>query len=247
MGKNGLDNINFEAYKAGVQEAKDIVDKAIKADKDIISQIKLVQEQTHIRIVFPKGIVPLKMYFEDENELSADYYYFDYMRESIVYSDNNLTTVSISVLDDCIVLEAQFTNPVVTELLYINITNIDTIPDTLNFNSYYWFNPVTSVGTKLYKHDIYKASAQDDPSIIYLTIINNKQEPYTTVQSMNFTNSFYYIVFASSSAVTVPEIKLHLANRAPYLKISGLDSTGSFTEVNLLTFGQEFTDTVTEL
>lgn len=61
MGKKGLDNINIEAYKAGVQEAKDIAIKAIQADKDILSQITLEynEDDNLTRISFPKGVVPL--------------------------------------------------------------------------------------------------------------------------------------------------------------------------------------------
>ena len=149
MKHTGLDNINFEAFKEGVREGKSIVNKAIKADKEIIDNITKVYDSTHGVYVytFPKGVVPLKMYLEITREevIFDDYAYFDYTYPACLLGsqgDEFDEPHTLSFVDGCVVISGQFEITYMGELIYINTNEPESVSGTLGFNSYVILNPV---------------------------------------------------------------------------------------------------------
>lgn len=134
-----------------VYGVKKVAEQVVQADKDILSQI--VYDEENNRVIFPPYIVPLKVFDGDYTK----YLYFDYTNTSLV--DRNNEELSDYVVDfingnQIIIVCPQGSMCDILELVYINANGIDNIDTTLNFNSFYIFNPVTSAGTKLYKHEL---------------------------------------------------------------------------------------------
>lgn len=72
MGKNGLDNINIEAYRAAIQECKEL----IKEGTDVLSQLTYTYlEQDEVTIVkFPKDYMPICLTEQvNDNAIFCDY------------------------------------------------------------------------------------------------------------------------------------------------------------------------------
>lgn len=275
MKHTGLDMINKPAYDAAKKEIDEVkkdldsavetiptdakitalANSAIQADKDIVSQIVMEysNEEDITRFIFPKGIVPLKMYSENGND---DYVYFDYKIGILVDRDNvEVLGFYLEVNDETsqviICYEGYYQDTIenlIYELVYFLATSIDKIESTLYFNAYYLFNPITSAGTKLYKHDlrlgnqyltvISKSNIDatndlDKLKSVFDNIINNAI-PYGTIQdTKNRIWLYTYNVYSSG-----------------YLDLFGF----TFTQNSVTTmsfdnqdFDDNLTDTVTEL
>lgn len=143
MKHTGLDNINKPAFDAAMKEIR----AAIKQDKEIISQIKVIEGVSENSYVFPKGIVPLKVYLTIERQevFFDDYAYFDY-----TYPARLLDSVGVEIqeqhtlsfIDGCVAISGQFEITHMLELVYINVDEPSGVSDTLGFNSYDVLNPI---------------------------------------------------------------------------------------------------------
>lgn len=181
MKHTGLDNINKPAFDASMKEIR----AAIKKDKEIISQIKVIEGESENSYVFPKGVVPLKMYLtiERDSVVLDQYVYFDYTYPACLVDGGGSEFQephTLSFIEGCVVISGQFEITQMSELVYINANEVDTVEDTLNFNSFVVLNPINVVanptlagtenqltglqvdgtkfkvsgGTKLYKHTL---------------------------------------------------------------------------------------------
>lgn len=163
MGKKPeLDNITLPVYEVCHKELEDAKEEipteqeittlakaAIAADKDIVSQIEY--DESGNSYILPKGVLPLKI-----RTVDGDIFYFDFGNEIIKNEDNtaNKGTVYTDSKYCVLVFSEEGFELNVEQLIYILYDNdAEEYPASL-VNTYYILNPVTSAGTKLYKHSI---------------------------------------------------------------------------------------------
>lgn len=239
--KPELDNITLPVYEVCHKELED--------SKNILSQI--VYDTTDDTAIFPKGIVPLKVW-DDSIE---QYVYFDYTHTNLVDQNNNPIANSILLfVENGIKYDNGAVPPNISELVYINFDGLDS---TLDFNTYYIFKPITSAGTKLYKHTIGYGTLPNRQEIIFISTGNgNGTQPY--VDLLNNIGEIlkiihlYYIsenMQKESTDVIVPGI---LNGSFPYVigtLILWNNTSSAFekTVINLFSHGTTVTHTVEEL
>lgn len=215
MGKYGLDNINKPAYDAAHQEIEELrgevptdaeitalSNAAIQADKDIISQIVISQDEDEqtTSIEFPEGIKPLYFYvtidntayeltFDYENEVAINLETGDIL-DFTVYSDGTKVLILINSLSD-IDLE----NACVE---YINRSMTDEgFPAWLN--TYYLYRPVTNPGTKLYEHTI--SFYDEDDNYFAVKIINTNGSPIDISSQANLSSKLGLLTTEACEAI----------------------------------------------
>ena len=126
------------------QEITALANAAIVADKDILSRI-VYDEESHT-ITFPQYVLPLTVLTDDFT------YYFNYESGDIYVDDvgNNVGTINYGDNDEIILnIDAAF---------YREASGLEYILSSISIgklNTYYLYNPITSGGSKLYKHVFY--------------------------------------------------------------------------------------------
>lgn len=137
----------------------------IKADKDVISQI--VYDEENNLLIFPEHIFPLRIVGINTND-----YFFDYINGQLTDTDGNLISVDINLSDEksqySLILDTDIGD--IDTIEYILFDSTTNMPD---INTYYLYHPVTSAGTKLYKHSL-------NMSLFNLVIISAKSTQYTS-------------------------------------------------------------------
>jgi len=145
-------------YKNGryiVPETPDlegIINDAIEADKDILSQIEVEydEDSNSTSFTFPENILPLAFYVDS----FGDTFYFDYSSSNVV-GNNGYIYGSIELLNNKIILVIDDSELFLTEgydnLAYIISNATDNFPtiNTIILSPY-----AQEPGTKLYKHSL---------------------------------------------------------------------------------------------
>lgn len=223
----------------------DNVQRIIQADKDILSQI-VYDEEEHT-LTFPKGIMPLS-YYNSDSEIT---FYFDYYNGKVLNEDGTVhSTLS-------------FDNEQVSISVDISLTESDSLDyclfncDPQGMNTYYLYNPITSAGTKLYRHTIGYGTLPNRQEIIFISTGNgNGTQPYVDLlnnigEILKITHLYYISenMQKESTDVIVPGV---LNGSFPYVigtLILWNTTSSAFekTVVNLFSHGTTVTHTVEEL
>ena len=128
------------------EEMEHYVSGAIEASQDIISQIVIQydSDDNETKLIFPKGILPIEMYFRDfESESNL---YFNYYEELVYNGDSkefvgslSFEEVSTGIYKIAVTFEGDLREDVLEELLYINSSN----GSGFGINFYDILNPFT--------------------------------------------------------------------------------------------------------
>ena len=135
-----------------VEKVPNLIESAIKADKNILSKIKIEYDEEGNRTIFslPKNVLPLRAYFGD-NYANGKNIYFDYDNSSM-YDDDYNSVGGVDILYNQVILSFPVSLSdisIYSELEYIPFEGGSIL------NTYYIYNPITSGGgTKLYLHKI---------------------------------------------------------------------------------------------
>lgn len=137
---NDIDNITFPVYKRLKKETKKEIKDAIEADKEIVLHLEYDYENK--TITFPKGIVPLAIYFStiyDGEDL-----FFDYENNRIIHE--TIGTVGSITVDQQVELtfEDELYDDTVQSLIYI-AGSYDESLYLFNLNSYKLLHPAPNV------------------------------------------------------------------------------------------------------
>ncbi len=142
-------------YNLFVEKVPNIIDSAIQADKDIISQIKVEYDEQHnlTKFIFPKGILPIR-FFDDK--VDSDYEYFDYTSQRILMSNGDVSSWVLTSDGESVIIElsSQSDNTAISELLFIHFNGELDIQSNYN-----WYKILNYKGaTKLYKHTFFDSN-----------------------------------------------------------------------------------------
>lgn len=133
------------------------VEGVIQADKDIISKIELVYDEDNdlTFVNFPIGVMPLSITLNTHTLYFKNTHPVNEIGEPVEGYDTDELYCSSS--ESYIAFLGDLSEQVVNDLIYVIY---DGEPNFhLGSNSYYLFYPVTSGGTKLYKHLLSSTSA----------------------------------------------------------------------------------------
>ena len=208
---------------------------AIQADKDILSQI--VYDEDEDILYFPEGIIPLKIYSDSYD--GGTFLFFDYANECLRDEVNDgIPGMTLDINHNKLEIDDPNGNLNISEIVYINGKGVANVDNSLNFNSYYIFNPVISGGTKLYKHNF---TVVDDEGDTYdIELISTNSTPLTKATLSNNFLSAYCV--SSDYSVMVGNKVLGLAPD----ELNGLVSaSGAYNAITIMSM--QGTDTVTEL
>ena len=207
----------------------DNVQRIIQADKDILSQCVVDEENSHL--IFPKNVLPL-MYYNDDGDYTI---YFDYKTSTL--RDSNGDIISEFDIDyikkQVIIFFGDVFSASADGLTYINFNNYSG-----SLNAYALYNPVTSGGTKLYIHQITFIDINEDTYTF--SIISTKSTSYTQADLTN----------GLSTSIDVININYLEYNRLISIfdlsdgTLNYSDADGNGVAINDIT---SFEDSVTEL
>lgn len=248
-------------FKRKHNELVDEIPQMIKASKDVISKIKMVYDENDnfTSIIFPKGIMPLSitinthtLFIKNEslvNELGEEVegYGFDgyYADAGIVYLD----------------VVGNITEQIINELNYVSYDS-DGAKYTLLKDTYHLFHPITSGGSKLYKHRILFQTNSLQLDFILEVINKSSDKIENSSQLYNaFTNIIFPIMeclpgsgkhtgfaFTVSSSALLNYIYIQTSypgGSINYYREQFNLSTGNYDQTQLQI--TSYTDTVTEL
>lgn len=249
-----IDDAQYLYVENSAQEEA-VIKGLIEADKDILSRIIVEYDETsdNTTIIFPKYIIPIKFYLGGTVE---HYCYFNYKDGILVVDDStSIDTSMVGSEEDSIkiVIEGEFSISEIGEILYINASNIDSFDSTLYFNTYYIFNPITSGGTKLYKHllDLRNSS---DITVARVFFISTSNET-SSLSSFAPANAYYVSIkgeLINTYKLTISGVQYYPL--IPDFKQSGSasgrevgDATFSSTAVDISSVTNIKTETITEL
>ena len=156
------------------------VPQAIQADKDILSQIEVEEEDGNTLIFFPSHILPISWY--DANPDIDDNVFVNYdgiellnsLGERInseVAPDSGTTQIYIVLFG-----VTNYSKDEMYDLLYMHLANIDDIGIYKNWYSI--LNPKPS-GTKLYRHVITATEENYVDGEVTIIVISPQSSPYT--------------------------------------------------------------------
>lgn len=187
-----INNITEPVYKLLTKETKEAIASAIQADKDIISQCIISDEDKTIR--FPDNVLPLRV------KVDGDNYFFSYL-DAEMFNDNHEHVGDIIHTKNYI--EVQFDNVDATtfvegEIDYI-FYNAQLYDIASSLDTYYIYHPITSGGTKLYRHTV---QITVDGNNIGFTLVSNNPNPINVdltnlavilFSKVTFNTNFFYI------------------------------------------------------
>ena len=220
-----------------------LVEQAIQADKDIISQIKMYywEDGDYTDIIFPKGVMPLSitlnthtLFLKDNslvdrngNEVEG-YEYIDYD------FDTSGTYLSIS---------GNISEQTINALVYINETNKEWAIPVIR-NTYNLFYPAS--GTKLYKHYL---EFSDGTNHIYLYFVSNQNYTLTLEDFTNYTSKVQNILNGAMLNLGYSNLAVTLTNMGNKGQFTCYSVNGtSIASTSVMTSNvASVTHTVTEL
>ena len=217
---------------AGLSENQ--VKGLIQADKDVLRQIKYTETENAIVIILPKHIMPLS--FNDENDTA---YYLDFSNDAVLnQSGNIIRNSSIDYGDSFISILLPLPAYSGTKINGIDYILTDNFGSYFQ-NTYYLYYPITSGGTKLYKHDIVFESGNE------LTIISNRSNKYASYDAIftDFVGAYPTMLYEDNGGERVRALSLEYDTshiRVYYYSITA-------NQLSYVDDTSSFTDTVTEL
>ena len=154
------------------------VAEMLESDKSIDEQI--VVDESAKTASFPEHVVPLKAWDGSVN----GYIFFDYVNKVLV--DETGATISSSSIEldtdsgKIYINDHSGDAPDISEVLYIYLSDIDSINTTIRFNSYAVLNPTK----KIYYHPI--TIYNNTLGSVSFVILNNDPTAYTKVSLISF-------------------------------------------------------------
>lgn len=217
--------------ESGVTPA--IVENMIKADKDILSQLDISYDSDNDKttIIFPKNIMPLVINTDNFT------YYFDYLNDEVYGDEISEGGLMGNILKHngqiTIVIGIEENETTIKSIEYILFSKM-----VYTLNTYYLYNPVTSGGTKLYRHELKLASTyQGTFTGNQIIVISKSSTPLTDIPSLATDNSIVSIY----SAVYY----VRIASEGRNVAFLGRVVNNAFTETKC--YISSSADTVTEL
>lgn len=217
--KGYLETISYD-YTAGhwVYNSTDVFNADEKVDKDILD--KIVVNSYEGTTLFPANVLPLRIRCAD-NET----YYFDYENTYLLHADGS-QYVEILLDDESVMFDSDF--PDIVEIDYAYFNGI-----FRKLNSYYMYNPITSGGTKLYKHTL-----QFNSYDFQVYVISNKSSKYTTLQEIITDYTEGRII----NMIVLNKTAIYFSNS---IIVTINNTYDGFSSLNITSFDED--DTVTEL
>ena len=232
--------LQLKAIAQGVvnEVVPDIAEQLIQADKDVLSKIVETSNIGYYKYTFPKYILPLKL------EVNLGFgnltRYFDYENMIVLNSSGQqVSGVTLDLnADGCVVIknESKYITKISLEYILFDGTSLGKL------NTYLMYNPVTSSGTKLYKHVITgtkftpTGGTETDAT---LSFVSKSSSPVTDIGNSGL-SEYLFGMFLSSLVV------FYITRQGATSSIfKYFDNSGDVVSGNL--DWTTFTDTVTEL